>query len=50
MNKMSLLRDAAGLGGVASIAYGSWLIYSPAGFIVGGLIVLAGAVLASRSG
>jgi hypothetical protein len=25
---------------IASISYGSWLVYKPAGFIVGGLIVL----------
>lgn len=37
----SLSRDAIGLAGVASIAYGAWLAYHPAGFIVGGALVLA---------
>lgn len=36
--------DAAGLAGVASISYGAWLIYVPAGFIVGGALLLIGAV------
>ena len=31
-----LLRDLAGLSGVGLVAYGAWLIYPPAGFIVGG--------------
>lgn len=26
---------------VASVAYGSWLVFPPAGFIVGGLLALA---------
>jgi hypothetical protein len=43
-------RDALGISAVAMIAYGSWLIYPPAGFIVGGLIVLAGVIAAARGG
>lgn len=27
---------------VAAISYGAWLTYEPAGFIVGGLLVLVG--------
>lgn len=42
-----LARDMAGIGAVVSIAYGSWLIYEPAGFIVGGSIVLAGVIASS---
>ena len=42
------LRDLVGFGAVGSIAYGSWLIYEPAGFIVGGVLVLAGIFLAAR--
>jgi len=34
----SLVRDAFGFAGLASTAYGAWLIYHPAGFIVGGVI------------
>lgn len=46
---MTWLRDAAGVAGAASVSYGAWLIYEPAGFIVGGSIVLAAALLAARS-
>ena len=43
-------RDACGIIAVASIAYGSWMVYPPAGFIVGGLIVLAGVLAMARGG
>ena len=41
----SLLRDLAGLSGVGLVAYGAWLIYPPAGFIVGGCLLILGALL-----
>jgi hypothetical protein len=44
-----MIRDAAGLGSIASISYGAWLVYQPAGFIVGGALVLI-VVLASSFG
>lgn len=44
----SYLRDAAGVAGVASIAYGAWLVYEPSGFIVAGILVLAAAVASAR--
>lgn len=37
-----LLRDGAALAAAGSIAYGAWLIYEPAGYIVGGMLVLTG--------
>jgi len=40
-----LLRDLAGLSGVGFVAYGAWLIYPPAGFIVGGSLLILGALL-----
>ena len=40
-----LLRDLAGLGGVGLVAYGAWLIYPPVGFIVGGCLLILGALL-----
>ncbi|MFI4983301.1 MAG: hypothetical protein ACHQIO_23350 [Nevskiales bacterium] len=43
-----MLRDAAGLGGAGLCAYGAWLIYPPAGFIAGGVLLLAGAWLSAR--
>lgn len=47
---LEYLRDAIGLAGVAAITYGAWLIYQPAGFIVGGVLLIAGAILTSRKG
>lgn len=47
---MAYFRDAAGVIGAASIAYGAWLIYEPAGFIAGGTLVLAGVVASLRGG
>ena len=43
-----LLRDLAGLAGVAAIGYGAWLAWPPAGFMVGGALVLAGVLLSAR--
>lgn len=43
-----MMRDCAGLAGAAAIAYGAWMIYPPAGYIAGGFLVLAGAVLTAR--
>jgi len=40
-----LLRELAGLAAVGLIAYGTWLIYEPAGFIVGGFLLLIGVIL-----
>jgi hypothetical protein len=39
-----ILIDVAGLAGTALISYGAWLAYEPAGFIVGGGLLLGGAV------
>lgn len=40
-----LLRDLAGLSGVGLVSYGAWLVYPPAGFIVGGSLMFVGALL-----
>ena len=45
-----ILRDLAALAGAASVAYGAWLAWPPAGFIAGGLLAMAGAWLLARSG
>lgn len=45
-----LLRDLIALAGAGSVAYGTWLIFEPAGFIVGGLLLIMAAVLAQRAG
>lgn len=44
----ALLRDALGLLGASLIAYGAWLVYPPAGFIVAGALLLAGVWLTAR--
>lgn len=43
----SLVRDLAGLCGVGLVSYGAWLIYPPAGFIAGGILLIVGALLIS---
>jgi hypothetical protein len=40
--------DALMAFGAGGIAYGAWLVYQPAGFIVGGAFVLTAGVLAAR--
>jgi hypothetical protein len=41
----ALFWNVLGLAGVALIAYGAWLIYQPAGFITGGVLLLAPSLL-----
>ena len=40
-----LVRDLAGLCGVGLVSYGAWMIYPPAGFITGGLLLIVGTLL-----
>jgi hypothetical protein len=42
------LPDALMAVGTGSISYGAWLVYQPAGYIVGGGLVLTAGVLAAR--
>jgi hypothetical protein len=43
-----LVADLIGLVGALLISYGAWCVFPPAGFIVGGaLLVIAAAVLAN---
>lgn len=44
------LPDTLMVTGTGAVSYGAALIYAPAGFIVGGLLLLAGGVLAARRG
>lgn len=44
-----LIIDLAGLAGATAISYGAWLVYEPAGFIVGGTLLLAAAWIGARS-
>jgi hypothetical protein len=43
----SMARDAVGLGGAMLFVYGVWLVFEPAAFMVGGLILFAAAWLAA---
>ncbi len=43
-----LLRDLAGFVAVGAISTGAWMAWPPAGFMVGGALVLAGVVLSAR--
>ena len=42
--------DLVLLGGAVAVAVGAGMIYLPAGFIAGGVLVMAGAVLSSLGG
>jgi hypothetical protein len=44
-----ILRDLIGLAGAASIAFGAWMLHPAAGFIVGGVLALAGALALGRA-
>ncbi len=44
-----LIRDGAGISGVVLVSYGAWLILPAAGFITGGLLLIAGAFLIALS-
>lgn len=46
---MSYIKDGIGLIGVALVSYGAWLVLPAAGFIVGGLFIIVGVVINSRS-
>ena len=41
--------DALMIAGAGGISYGAWLVYEPAGFIVGGLMAMAAGWFESRS-
>lgn len=45
---VSLLPDVLMVAGAAVISYGAWLIYPPAGFLVGGGFALVAGILAAR--
>ncbi|WP_176936690.1 hypothetical protein [Bradyrhizobium brasilense] len=40
--------DMVGFAGAGAIAYGAWLIYVPAGFLVGGTLAMAISILVGR--
>ena len=44
----ALLFDLFGLIGVGLFSYGAWLAWQPAGFIVGGALLMAAALFVAR--
>lgn len=46
----SWLPDALMVAGSAGISYGSWMIYPPAGWIVGGIFALTAGWMSARGG
>ena len=43
-----VIADGLGFAGAGAIAYGAWLIYVPAGFLVGGTLAMGLSVLIGR--
>jgi hypothetical protein len=43
-----VIADGLGFAGAGAIAYGAWLIYVPAGFLVGGMLAIGLSVLIGR--
>jgi hypothetical protein len=47
MNKLiKVMPDALIVAGATAVSYGAWLLHPAAGFITGGVLMLAGGVLA----
>jgi hypothetical protein len=47
MNKLiKVMPDALIVAGAAALSYGAWLLHPAAGFITGGILMLAGGVIA----
>lgn len=42
---LPILRAVCGIGGIGLLAYGAWLHYPPLGFMVGGALLAADAIL-----
>lgn len=43
-----LSREIMGFSGVAVFSYGAWLAWHPAGFMVGGTLLIVGAVMLGK--
>lgn len=41
--------DSMIMAGVGLVSYGAWLVYEPAGFITGGVLLLIGGIKAARN-
>jgi hypothetical protein len=48
VKRFDIVRDLAGLAGCGLVSYGTGQVYEPAGFIVAGLMLIAGAIATAR--
>ena len=46
---ISILTFLVGLAGALLLAFGSWLVFPPAGYIVGGLLCLVWSFMSARA-
>ena len=44
----AVIRDLSAIAGAGLVAYGAWLAYPPAGYIIAGAIMLTAAILGAR--
>jgi len=44
------LPDGLMVGGAAAVSYGTWLVHSPAGYIVAGVLAIVAGIMAARAG
>lgn len=47
---VAIVRDVAGLAGAGSIVWGCYLVHPALGYIVAGIMLLAGAIVAAARG
>ncbi len=46
---MKHIPDVLLIAGAACLSYGAWLVYEPAGFVVGGLLLTAAGIVTSKA-
>ncbi len=47
---MAMLPDGLMVGGASALAYGAWLVYAPAGFIVAGVLAIVAGCMVAKAG
>jgi hypothetical protein len=46
---ISILPDVLMLSGACGVSYGAWLVYEPAGYLVGGVLLMTAGILGARA-
>ena len=46
---MKHIPDVLAVAGAGLVSYGAWLVFAPAGYIVGGVLLITGSILAARA-